>query len=153
MEFWLDIAAFALKTLLLVGAIGGAIVAIIAATRQKTPRELPAIRFASLDERYERAEDAFRALALGRKESREPFNSEDLALLTAVAGQVATAIENGRLYRQLHLKAIEIGRIREFSDNILESLDDGLLLGVWNQRAEAFAQRRATFDHVSVSSW
>ena len=70
MEFWLDIAAFALKTLLLVGAIGGAIVAIIAATRQKTPRELPAIRFASLDERYERAEDAFRALALGRKERK-----------------------------------------------------------------------------------
>src|SRR5204862_3839875 len=36
-------------------------------------------------------------LALGRKETDEPFNSEDLGLLTAVAGQVATAIENGRL--------------------------------------------------------
>ena len=58
----------------------------------------------------------------------EPFNSEDLALLTAVAGQVATAIENGRLYRQLHLKAEELGRMREFNDNILESLDDGLVV-------------------------
>src|SRR4029077_1174219 len=55
---------------------------------------------------------AIAVLALGRKGARgnvgnvgndEPFNSEDLALLTAVAGQVATAIENGRLYRQLHL--------------------------------------------------
>jgi PAS domain S-box-containing protein len=69
---------------------------------------------------------AIAVLALGRKESGEPFNSEDLALLIAVAGQVATAIENGRLYRQLHLKAEELGRMREFNDNILESLDDGL---------------------------
>ena len=52
---------------------------------------------------------AIAVLALGRKENDEPFNSEDLALLTAVAGQVATAIENGRLYRQLHLKAEELG--------------------------------------------
>jgi PAS domain S-box-containing protein len=71
---------------------------------------------------------AIAVLALGRKDSDEPFNSEDLGLLTAVAGQVATAIENGRLYRQLHLKAEEIGRMREFNENILESLDDGLIV-------------------------
>jgi len=71
---------------------------------------------------------AIAVLALGRKETDEPFNSEDLTLLTAVAGQVATAIENGRLYRQLHLKAEELGRMREFNENILESLDDGLLV-------------------------
>jgi PAS domain S-box-containing protein len=69
---------------------------------------------------------AIAVLALGRKESDEPFNSEDLALLTAVAGQVATAIENGRLFRQLHVKAEELNRVREFNENILESLDDGL---------------------------
>ncbi|MGE3509178.1 MAG: ATP-binding protein [Vicinamibacterales bacterium] len=71
---------------------------------------------------------AIAVLALSRKEDDEPFNSEDLALLTAVAGQVATAIENGRLYRQLHLKAEELGRVREFNENILESLDDGLVV-------------------------
>src|SRR5207244_8162225 len=88
---------------------------------------------------------AIAMLALGRKESGEPFNSEDLALLTAVAGQVATAIENGRLYRQLHLKAEEVGRMREFNENILESLDDGLVVfdGVerivrWNRALEGF---------------
>ena len=32
--------------------------------------------------------------ALGRKDSAEPLNSEDIALLAAVAGQVATALEN-----------------------------------------------------------
>ena len=67
-------------------------------------------------------------LALSRKETDESFNSEDLGLLTAVAGQVATAIENGRLYRQLHLKAEELGRMREFNENILESLDNGLVV-------------------------
>jgi len=71
---------------------------------------------------------AIAVLALGRKDTDEPFNSEDFALLSAVAGQVATAIENGRLYRQLHLKAEELGRMREFNDNILESLDDGLVV-------------------------
>ena len=84
-------------------------------------------------------------LALGRKEPDEPFNSEDLGLLTAVAGQVATAIENGRLYRQLHLKAEELGRLREFNENILESLDDGLVvfdaderIVRWNRALEDF---------------
>ena len=88
---------------------------------------------------------AIAVLALGRKDSDEPFNSEDLALLTAVAGQVATAIENGRLYRQLHLKAEELGRMREFNDNILESLDDGLIvfdadesIVRWNHALENF---------------
>jgi signal transduction histidine kinase len=88
---------------------------------------------------------AIAVLALGRKESDEPFNSEDLALLTAVAGQVATAIENGRLYRQLHLKAEELGRMREFNENILESLDDGLVvfdeherIVRWNRALEVF---------------
>jgi two-component system NtrC family sensor kinase len=88
---------------------------------------------------------AIAVLALGRKQNDEPFNSEDLALLTAVAGQVATAIENGRLYRQLHLKAEELGRMREFNENILESLDDGLVvfdleerIVRWNRALEGF---------------
>jgi PAS domain S-box-containing protein len=88
---------------------------------------------------------AIAVLALGRKDTEEPFNSEDLALLTSVAGQVATAIENGRLYRQLHLKAEELGRMREFNENILESLDDGLAvfdaderIVRWNRALEGF---------------
>ena len=71
-------------------------------------------------------ESAIAVIALGRKPHAEPLNSEDLALLAAVAGQAATALENGRLYRQLHLKAEELGRMREFNESILESLDAGL---------------------------
>jgi two-component system NtrC family sensor kinase len=88
---------------------------------------------------------AIAVMALGREETDDPFNSEDLALLAAVAGQVATAIENGRLYRQLHLKAEELGRMREFNENILESLEDGLVvfdederIVRWNHALEIF---------------
>ena len=64
-------------------------------------------------------------MALGRKGSGESLSSEDMALLAAVAGQVATALENGRLYGQLQLKAGELDRMRQFSENIIESLNDG----------------------------
>ena len=71
---------------------------------------------------------AIAVLALGRRSSGEPLSTEDTALVTAVAAQAATAIENGRLYRQLHLKASELDRLHAFNENILESLDDGLLV-------------------------
>ena len=67
-------------------------------------------------------------LALGRKDTGGHLTSEDTALLAAVAGQVATALENARLYRQLQVKAVELDRMRTFNENILESLDNGLLV-------------------------
>jgi PAS domain S-box-containing protein len=73
-------------------------------------------------------EGTIAVLALGRKTTGEPLNSEDIALLSAVAGQIATALENARLYRQLHTKAAELDRLRAFNENILESLADGLLV-------------------------
>ena len=73
-------------------------------------------------------EGTIAVLALGAKTSGEPLSSEDVALLAAVTGQVATAIENGRLYTQLQVKAAEVDRIREFNENIIESLNDGLVV-------------------------
>ena len=88
-------------------------------------------------------EGAIAVMALGRKASAEPLSSEDMALLSAVAAQAATALENGRLYRQLRTKAEEVERMRQFSENILESLNDGLAVldrngrvVRWNRRLE-----------------
>jgi two-component system NtrC family sensor kinase len=88
-------------------------------------------------------EGTIAVMALGRKASMEPLSSEDMALLAAVAAQAATALENGRLYRQLRMKADELERMREFSENILESLNDGLAVVDrddrvvrWNRRLE-----------------
>ena len=88
-------------------------------------------------------EGTIAVMALGRKASTEPLSSEDMALLSAVAAQAATALENGRLYRQLRMKAEELDRMREYSENILESLNDGLAVlnrddrvVRWNRRFE-----------------
>ncbi|MGH9308640.1 MAG: two-component system sensor histidine kinase NtrB, partial [Vicinamibacterales bacterium] len=88
-------------------------------------------------------EGTIAVLALGRRASSEPLSSEDMALLAAVAAQAATALENGRLYRQLRMKAEEVDRMREFSENILESLNDGIAVVNrdvrvvrWNRRLE-----------------
>ena len=79
-------------------------------------------------------EGTIAVLAVGRKDTGEPLSSEDTGLLAAVAGQIATALENARLYRQLHLKAVEVDRMRAFNENILESLDNGLLVVDLNDR-------------------
>jgi PAS domain S-box-containing protein len=73
-------------------------------------------------------EGTIAVLAVGRKDTGDPLSSEDTGLLAAVAGQIATALENARLYRQLHVKAVEVDRMRAFNENILESLDNGLLV-------------------------
>ena len=87
-------------------------------------------------------EGTIAVMALGRKRG-EPLSSEDMALLSAVAAQAATALENGRLYRQLRVKADELERMQQFSENVLESLNDGLAVldrdgrvVRWNRRLE-----------------
>ena len=82
-------------------------------------------------------------LAVGRRAHGEPLSSEDMSLLTAVAGQAATAIENARLYSQLQDKANEIEAVRQFNANVVRSLTDALVVVdpddrvlLWNQRAE-----------------
>lgn len=82
-------------------------------------------------------------LAAGRRPHGEPLSSEDMALLGAVAGQAATALENARLYGQLEDKAEEVERLRQFSDSVVESLSDGLVVADlddrvlrWNRRME-----------------
>ena len=66
-----------------------------------------------------------------------------MTLLAAVAAQAATALENARLYNQLSGKADEIERLREFSDSVVESLTDGVVVTDlddrvlrWNRRME-----------------
>jgi PAS domain S-box-containing protein len=67
-------------------------------------------------------------IGVGRKAGPELLNSEEVDLVHALAGQAATAFMNGRLYRSLRQKADELQRLTEYNQNILESIDAGILV-------------------------
>jgi hypothetical protein len=88
-------------------------------------------------------------LGVGRKEGLDPLNSEEVDLLQALAGQAATAFLNGRLYRSLREKAEELQRLTEYNENILESMDSGILvldldgrIARWNRAMESLYGKR-----------
>jgi two-component system, NtrC family, sensor kinase len=88
-------------------------------------------------------------LGLGRKGGFDPLNSEEVELLHALAAQAATALVNGRLYRSLQEKAEELQRLTEYNENILESMESGILvldlegqIARWNRAMETLYRKR-----------
>ena len=67
-------------------------------------------------------------LGVGRKDLFDPLNSEEVDVLQALAGQAATAVMNGRLYHSLREKANELQELTEYNENIIESMDSGILV-------------------------
>ncbi|MCW5966410.1 MAG: PAS domain-containing protein, partial [Bryobacterales bacterium] len=55
------------------------------------------------------------------------LTSDDLELLITLSGYVGIAIENARLYHSLRLKAAEYERLKEYNENIVESINVGIL--------------------------
>ncbi|HUO33926.1 MAG TPA: ATP-binding protein [Candidatus Acidoferrum sp.] len=66
-------------------------------------------------------------LGLGKTVDGDYLTSDDLELLFTIAGYVAIAIENARLYQTLEQKALQVERLKDFSENIVESLNIGVL--------------------------
>src|SRR4030088_1413559 len=71
------------------------------------------------------------------------LSSDDVELVQTIAGYVAVALDNSQLYTSLEQKAIEIARLKDFSENIVESLNVGVLavdlaglVESWNTRME-----------------
>jgi len=89
-------------------------------------------------------------LGVGRKDGMEPVNSEEVDTLQTLAAQAATAIMNGRLYESLRQKAEELQGLTDYNENILESLDSGIMvvdlegqIVRWNRAIEAsFGRKR-----------
>lgn len=69
-------------------------------------------------------------LALGKTNDDDFLSSEDVDLLQTVSGYVAMAIESARLYESLERKALENQALKDFSENIIESIDAGIV--AWN---------------------
>ena len=69
MAFWLDVAAFLVKALIIVAAIGGLAFLIARLARSAEPKDQE-IKVRSLDERYDEMRDAMHAALLDRKERK-----------------------------------------------------------------------------------
>jgi len=69
-------------------------------------------------------------LAMGKTQDDDFLSSEDVDLLQTVSGYIAMAIEGARLYESLERKALEYQALKDFSENIIESIDAGI--AAWN---------------------
>ena len=64
-------------------------------------------------------------LGLGKTVDGDFLSSEDIELLFTIAGYLAIALDNAQLYSSLEQKALQIERLKDFSENIVESLNVG----------------------------
>jgi PAS domain S-box-containing protein len=89
-------------------------------------------------------------LGLGKTMEGDFLSSEDVELLETLAGYIAIAIQNARLYASLEQKVVEYERLKDFNENIVESINVGVLavdlqdrIDSWNSQMEVmYAQPR-----------
>jgi two-component system, NtrC family, sensor kinase len=77
-------------------------------------------------------------LGVSRTDKGDFLSSDDLELLVTLSGYVAIAIENSRLYRSLQQKVEEYERLKEFSENIVESINVGIMAVDLHDRVESW---------------
>ena len=77
-------------------------------------------------------------LGVSRTEEGDFLSSDDLELLVTLSGYVGIAIENARLYSSLQQKVEEYERLKEFSENIVESINVGILAADLHDRVESW---------------
>jgi len=68
------------------------------------------------------------------------FSSEDLDLLSALSNYAAIALENAFLYRSVETKAMELERLKIYTENIIESVNVAIL--AWMLGPDHFLQPR-----------
>jgi PAS domain S-box-containing protein len=113
------------------------------------PREAPAAQetIAKLDLNYYvpcRAQQRTIAfLGLGKTVDGDFLSSEDIELSETLAGYIGIAIQNARLYASLEQKVAEYERLKDFNENIVESINVGVMavdladrIESWNSQME-----------------
>ena len=77
-------------------------------------------------------------LGLGKTAEGDFLSSEDVELLESLAGYIGIAMQNARLYQSLEEKAGEYERLKEFNENIVESINVGVLAVDLEDRIESW---------------
>jgi two-component system NtrC family sensor kinase len=98
-------------------------------------------------------------IGLGRTNDGDFLSSEDMEVLESLAGYIGIAIQNAQLYRRLESKINEFERLKDFNQNIVESINIGIFavdlddrVESWNAQMEVlFARPRAEALRVPMS--
>jgi len=77
-------------------------------------------------------------LGLGKTEKGDYLSSEDVELLETLGGYLGIAIQNGRLYASLQQKVAEYERLKDFNENIVESINVGVMALDMEDRIESW---------------
>ena len=77
-------------------------------------------------------------LGLGKTANGDFLSSEDVELLETLGGYLGIAIQNGRLYASLQQKAMEYERLKDFNENIVESINVGVMALDMEDRIESW---------------
>jgi signal transduction histidine kinase len=93
-------------------------------------------------------ENIIGCLAMGKKVDNTFLNSEDWELLTTISSPVALALENAYLYDQASIRAMELERLKDYSENIIESLTVGVV--VLDQQARIIGWNRVLEETFSL---
>ena len=99
-------------------------------------------------------------IGLGRTDSGDFLSSEDMELLESLAGYIGIAIQNAQLYQRLEQKIGEFERLKEFHENIVESINVGVFavdldgrIESWNTQMEVmYAKSRSAVLHQPLSA-
>jgi two-component system, NtrC family, sensor kinase len=85
-------------------------------------------------------------IGLGRTLGGDFLSSEDVELLESLASYIGIALQNASLYARLEEKIVEFERLKEFNENIVESINVGILAVDLNDRIESWnAQMEAMY--------
>jgi two-component system, NtrC family, sensor kinase len=77
-------------------------------------------------------------VGLGRTTHGDFLSSEDAELLESMASYIGIAIQNARLYASLEQKISEYERLKEFNENIVESINVGVFAVDLEERVESW---------------
>jgi two-component system NtrC family sensor kinase len=110
----------------------------------QVPRETPEAQqaIARLDLNYyipcHAQQKTVAVLGLGKTTKGDFLSSEDMELLETLGGYLGVAIQNGQLYSSLQQKVAEYERLKDFNENIVESINVGVMALDMEDRIESW---------------